>query len=230
MPTRTRTRAFAVAIATVPLLTSAPIASASVQLPDRWTYHADVDGDGTVDRLVLKPADDLQVHEGVGTGHYRLRVRFATGSVVAKRLSVDGYYRGDGWTPWFGSTQVDHVPGMEAILGRTSGAHAAYYVVVTYRHGRLRLLHAPTGQTEWGVTSSVGSGSAGWRCTEDGVQGRSVTPSSDGSRYRITRASYVLRLAWHRSGYVHRTVSADAYGQPPGYTADYASLACPGLP
>jgi hypothetical protein len=231
MLTRTRTCILVVATAIASLTTLASLSPAAAQLPDRWTYHADVDGDGEADRLTLEPSDDLHVHDQIGTGHYRLQVRFATGAEVGRRLWVDHYFsdRDGGWTPWFGSTQVDHVRGKEAVLGRTSGAHADFYVVVTYRHGRLRLLDTPTGRSEWGVSASVGTGSRGWRCTEDGVQSRSLKPNSDGSRYRITRVSYVLRIAWHQSGYVRRSVPA-TNGLPPSYAADYASFACPGLP
>lgn len=219
------------AVAQLPAL--AGVESAAAALPQRWVYHADVDGDGANDRVVLTADDDLTVHQRVGSGHYRLRVRFADGTVAARRMHVDYYYSGNrgGWTPWYGATQIDHVRGQELVLGRTSGAHTAVFAVVTLRQHRLRVLDPPYTATAsgpgWVVNSSVGTGSQGWRCTDRGVQSWSITPNSDGSRYRIERTSYLLRVTWHRTHFTRYSVPAD---DPPANGDDYPTFSCPGLP
>lgn len=201
-------------------------------VPQRSVHHADVDGDGRTDTVVIKPLPDLHVRGGFGTGHYRLRVELATGAVLTKRMRVDFYYGGAGqtWTPWLGKTQLDQVVGQELVLGRTSGAHTQVYAVVTYRSGRLHVLDSPDATADWVINSSYGTGSQGWKCTAHGVRSRSVTPNGAHTRYVIDVADYVLRLAWHETRHVHYSVRADAHGNPPAYTESYPDFACPGLP
>ena len=52
-----------------------PIAGAATSpawaaAPQRSVHHADVDGDGRTDTVVIKPLPDLHLEGGFGTGHF----------------------------------------------------------------------------------------------------------------------------------------------------------------
>jgi hypothetical protein len=202
----------------------------------RWVHHTDVNGDGVIDRVVLIAGDDLTVQQGTGSGHFTVRFKLGGLDYVGdKRMRVDYYYggRGSDWTPWFGATQIDHHPGKDVIVGSTSGAHTQVYNIVTLHRGAMRTLEAPGDGPEkgWALNASVGTGAWGYRCTDDGVQSRLVYPNRDHTRYHIDRSSYVREQSdWTRTHHFHETVDANAHGDPPHYTSDYATFDCKGLP
>lgn len=219
----------AAALGAAPVL-APTVASAAVQ--HRWVHHADVNGDGVTDRVVLVADDDLVVRQGAGTGHFT--VRFELGGldyVGERRMHVSYYYGGSNWTPWFGATQIDHRPGKDVIVGFTSGAHTQVFHIVTLHRGVMRTIEAPGKQpAQWALNSSAGTGAWGWRCTSDGVESRVVYPNRDLSRYHIDRSSYVRQGSdWTRTSHFSDTVDADANGAPPAYTDDYATFDCKGL-
>lgn len=234
-PARSATAAVAVAVLAGAGGSAVAQTSRPGTLPRTWVHHTDVDGDGVTDRVTIVRGDDLHVSQGMGSGHYTVRVALSSGGHVAKRLNASYYYsaRQDPWTPWFGATQIDHHRGKELLLGYTSGAHAVVFHMLTYRSGRLRVLLPPSphdDQGGWLINSSVGTGSQGWKCTDRGVMSRNLYPNGKHTAYVIDRASFVFNGSWQRTAHVHRTVPADANGQPPAYTDSYASFACRGLP
>lgn len=201
----------------------------------RWHYHADVDGNGTPDRVVLQSGRDLKVRDGWGSGHYWLRVHLDSGRTVVRRMSVSYYVVVSGrWTPWYGKTQLDQRPGKELVLGRTSGAHSDVYSAVTYRGGQLHVLRAPDAfgqpQQGWLVNASYGTGLQGWRCTPTGVRSRSALPAPKHHRYRFEKRSYVWHHGWQLADVSAGHVKAGPHGQAPRELAGYATFACPGLP
>ena len=219
-----------------PAVTShaAPQRATAGTLPHTWVHHADVDGDGTRDRVVLVRGDDLQVNHQWGSGHFTIRIHLATGVIVHRRMHLS-YYDGAGgsdWSPWFGAAQIDRVKGRDLVVGSTSGAHTEVFNVVALHDGALVKVVSPGGGPEdgWTINSSYGTGSWGYRCTDDGVMTRLVYPNGEHTRFHIDRARYVLHSTWQRSKHVHYAVDADADGNPPAYTDDYATFDCTGLP
>lgn len=200
-----------------------------------WHYRAQVDGIGRADRITMTGGHDLRTSKVGGTGHFLLRVHLAGSSnLLSSRQRVDYYYSSrKPWTPWYGASDLDRRPGKELLVGFTSGAHTQIYTALTDRGGSLVKLKAPGNgkYSFWGVNSSYGTGSEGWKCTTAGVESRSVYPNSRHTRFHIARDRYVFRAgSWVRTHRVARTVDADASGSPPKYTDHYASFDCPGLP
>jgi hypothetical protein len=199
-------------------------------------HHADVDGDGTADRVALVRGDDLKVKDGWGSGHFLVKVHLSSnGDTLTRRMRVDYYYggSGDAWTPWFGAAQIDQRTGRDLVVGFTSGAHTQVFNVVALHADHLVTVAAPGDdgpQTGWTLNSSYGTGSWGYRCTDDGVMTRLVYPNGKHTRFQIDRASYVLDNGWQRTKHVHYEVDADGHGNPPAYTDDYPTFACQGLP
>lgn len=221
-----------VLLAATAVAPTAPWVGSATATSTRWIRHADVDGDGVRDRIVVTLGRDFEMYDAHdGSGHYRVRVTLSrTGNRVVKRLVADHYadFRDDEWTPWFGATQVDHRTGKELLLGYTSGAHATVFHMLTLRQGALDVVMPPKERIQggWMVNSSVGTGSQGWRCTDHGIRRRKLYPTSDGNGIRVERSSYVWRGGWDRVAHFTRTY----YGQPPSWTANYASFDCKGLP
>jgi hypothetical protein len=198
-----------------------------------WRHQVQVDGKAGRDTVLITGGKDLRLDSfGMGTGHIRVRVQLANGRRIQSSRQFISYFSvRQPWTPWVGATNLDHRGGKEILLGFSTGAHTQLFTSLTYRAGRLRPLHAP-GSSSWMVNSSVGTGSSGWRCTDTGVQGRSVTPDAvPASTFRIQRNSYVKGArGWVRTGHFVTTVAADADGNPPASTNDYPTFNCPGLP
>ncbi len=97
---------------------------------------ADVDGDGTADRVELLGKPD-------SSGNYSnesplaVRVVTASGSRTIP-LEVDFCYGTDGL--YAGATDLDTDPGKELVLGAGGGAHVRFYSVLTDQDEELRLL------------------------------------------------------------------------------------------
>lgn len=198
----------------------------------QWRHRVQVDGRAGRDAVVITGGRDLQLDSiGNGIGHIRVRVNLASSRRILRSRQFITYLSVlSPWTPWLGATRLDHRRGKEILLGFSTGAHSQFFTVLTYRAGRLRELDAPVG-TSWGVNSSFGTGSSGWRCTSTGVQSRSVFPGGGSPTYQIERNRYVWRAGgWVRTSHIAQTVAADAQGNPPAATNDYPRFICPGLP
>lgn len=197
-----------------------------------WRHRVQVDGKAGRDAVDIVGGKDLTLNSfNTGIGHILVHVRLAnSGRTLSSRQSLSYLSVLSPWTPWLGATNLDHRGGKEILVGFTTGAHSQFFTVLNDRAGRLRQLRAPAG-TSWGVNSSFGTGSSGWRCTRTGVESRSVFPGGGSPTYRIVRNRYVWRTSsWVRTSHVARTVAADAQGNPPAFTDDYPRFICPGLP
>jgi hypothetical protein len=191
-----------------------------------------VDAKAGRDSVVLIGGKDLKLDSfGNGIGHVVVRVHLTNSRrILSSRQFLTYLSVRKPWTPWLGATNLDHRGGKEMLLGFSTGAHSQFFTVLHDRAGRLRELRAPAGSS-WGVNSSFGTGSSGWRCTSTGVESRSVFPGGGSPTYRIVRNRYVWRMGrWVRKSHVAKTVAADAQGNPPASTNDYPRFICPGLP
>jgi hypothetical protein len=197
-----------------------------------WRHRVQVDGKAGRDAVVIIGGQDLTLDSfDMGIGHISVHVHLANSQrTLSSRQSLSYLSVLSPWTPWLGATNLDHRGGKEILVGFTTGAHSEFFTVLNDRAGRLRALKAPAG-TSWGVNSSFGTGSSGWRCTRTGVESRSVFPGGGSPTYRIVRNRYVWRTSrWVRKSHVVHTVAADAQGNPPAFTDDYPRFLCPGLP
>jgi hypothetical protein len=230
----------------VALMLSAGVTTASAA-PDRaaarqvtnlagntWTYHAQIDGKGGVDRIVIVGGKDLTVGKyqlDQGYGHFTVTVYFAgsTHSASSRQFLTYDSVRTP-FTPWLGATNLDQQGGKEILVGYSTGTEQLF-TALTYQGGRLVVLSSPTGPN-WvdGEVSAYEFG--GWLCTSDGVESRAVeSTSSDNKHYRISLDDYVYRAgSWVRSHHSESTVAATADGNAPAATAAYAGFDCPGLP
>jgi hypothetical protein len=238
-------RAFLVTALTVgsAILVAAPTSHAAAGGPARaqavtslaghhWRHRVQVDGKARRDAVVMIGGKDLELDSfGNGIGHVLVRVHLSNGRRTLSSRQFLGYVSvRRPWTPWLGATNLDHRGGKEIVLGFSTGAHSQFFTVLHYRAGRLRVLKAPA-RSSWGVNSSFGTGSSGWRCTRAGVESRSVFPGGGSPTYRIVRNRYVWRTGrWVRTRHVAKTVAADAQGNPPASTNDYPRFICPRLP
>jgi hypothetical protein len=225
------------------VLAAVPTSHAAAEVPTRadavtslaghhWRHHVQVDGKSGPDPVVIIGGKDLELNSAkIGTGHILVRVHLTNSPrVVSSRQFLSYGSVSSPWTPWLGATNLDHRGGRELVLGFSTGAHSQFFTVLNYRAGRLRALRAPA-HLSWGVNSSFGTGSFGWRCTSKGVESRSVFPGGGSPTYRVVRNRYVWGAGrWVRTSHVGRTVPADAQGNPPAYTDDYPRFICPGLP
>jgi hypothetical protein len=212
------------------LIPPASAASAATPQLRRWVEHADVDGDGTPDRIVITAGKDLRIDQSTGFGHYTIQVHLSsTGATVSKRLDADGYDNlpAKRWTPWFGAADIDHVGGQEILLGEQSGASSSQFYVLVYTRGRLRSLPGPGGQT-WDVNSDADE-SNGFRCTADGIEARGYGQVGPGfSHWVVDRDWYVWRNnRWRHTKHIERHVHRAS--QPPG-TRSFGGFQCAGLP
>jgi len=159
-----------------------------------WRHRVQLDGKAGRDGVVIIGGKDLTLDSfGNGIGHVLVRVHLTNGRrTLSSRQFITYLSVRSLWTPWLGATNLDHRGGKEILVGFSTGAHSQFFTVLNYRAGRLRELRAPAGLS-WGVNSSFGTGSFGWRCTSRGVQSRSVFPGGGSPTYRIVRNRYVWR-------------------------------------
>lgn len=113
----------------------------------RVVARADVTGDG--DRDVVAVA--RRGKQGAEQGAVIVRVRTAEGQLVAARRRTEIWHG----SVWQGAGRLDGRPGNEVVVGRTQGAHAEFFTVLTWRHGRLVTLDAPGRGRWWGVDAAV---------------------------------------------------------------------------
>jgi hypothetical protein len=223
------------------LLALAPLAPAVASLTGTatraaaahlWVFHADVDGDGHSDRIVIRAGKDLKHHAAGWTGHYTVHVRLSsTHGTASKRLRMafDESERRP-FTPYVGAANVDGKPGREILTGATTGAHTQVFHVLAARGSRLRVLKAP-GRNSWDVNASFGTGDQGWKCVASGVERRSATPSRHGRWFRVVRSTYERRSgSWRRVHHVSRRIKARKPFVPPRFLIGYDTFDCRGLP
>jgi len=86
-----------------------------------------------------------------------VRVKTGPGRVASVFRTTHGWYG----PRWQGVANLDGRTGKEIVVGRVMGAHAQFYQVLTWRHGRLALLDAP-GQRKWWYVDGAVWISAGW--------------------------------------------------------------------
>lgn len=165
----------------------------------RVVSRADVDGDGRVDQVgLVEYGDDYTTTRSV------VRVRTARGRTLTR--TIDGDWAGK--TSWHGSAAVDGQRGYELVLGKDTGAHSMFFVVLTYRGGGLSVLKAPGGQWTWYTDGSY-SYNAGWhRTMTNGLQMTAVGSVRDhevgGSRpHRQTK----VRFRWSGGRWVQTSSS-----------------------
>lgn len=211
---------------------TAPAEGATSLAGHHWLHRVQVDGRAGRDAVVIIGGKDLTLDSfRMGIGHILVHVHLAnTPRTLSSRQSLSYVSVLSPWTPWLGATNLDHRGGKEILVGFTTGAHSQFFTVLNDRAGRLHALNAPAG-TSWGVNSSFGTGSSGWRCTSTGVESRSVFPGGGSATYRIVRNRYVWQTGrWVRTSHDAKTVPADAQGNPPAYTDSFPRFICPGLP
>jgi hypothetical protein len=194
----------------------------------RWVHHADMDGDGIPDRIVITADKDLKIDQFNGSGHYTLHVRLSsTGKVLSERFAVTDYNNlpAKRWSPWFGSADIDHVGGREILLGDESGASSSQFYVIVYSRGRLRALPSPDGA--WGFNSDVDE-SNGFRCTADGIEARGFGMVGRGFDHWVVDRDYFVwhDNAWHRTKRVHRRIRSK---HEPRGTRGFGAFQCRGL-
>lgn len=200
----------------------------------RWHYRAQVDGARGVDRVVIVGGKHLrlgQFQPGQGDGHVTVQVHLAgSGRTLSARRFLTYTSVRKPWTPWLGATDLDHRSGQEILIGFSTGTEQSF-TALTDRGGRLVRLSSPFGTT-WSVGEVSFNDYGGWKCTGNGVERRSVSPTSASNKhYRIVHDRYAYRAgAWVRTRHGVRTVAATSSGQPPAYTGKFVRFACSGLP
>jgi hypothetical protein len=198
----------------------------------RWIFHADVDGDGHADRILIKAGKDLKRHVAGWTGHYTVHVRLSSRHRTAtKRLKMafDDSERKP-FTPYVGAANVDGRAGREVLTGATTYAHTQVFHVLVARGSHLHVLVAP-GHNSWDVNASFGTGDQGWRCVPSGVERRSAVPSRHGRWYHVVRDTYERRSgSWRRVHHVSRHIKARKPFVPPAFLVGYDTFDCHGLP
>jgi hypothetical protein len=197
----------------------------------RWVHHADMDNDGVPDRILITAGPKLEIDQGSGIGPYRVHVRLSSTGLRLTRLLRTEYYhpittRDRRWSPWFGKTVIDHVGGMEILLGTMSGASSSTFDVLAYADGQLVDLPAPRNYA-WSDVAVATSG-GGFKCTNTGIVFRSY--SNHDRHYRrwtITRSSYEWHdNAWQRTRYERHVRITDN----PKHAGRLGEVHCPGLP
>ncbi len=115
--------------------------------------HADVNGDGSPDPIGIA----RRGQEGAAKGGVIVRVKTGPRRIESVRRATQYWYG----PLWQGVANLDRPNGKEIVLGRTMGAHAQFYQVLTWRRGRLVPLEAP-GQRRWWYIDGAVWVSAGW--------------------------------------------------------------------
>lgn len=78
-------------------------------------------------------------------------MRTAEGTLVTSRRRTEFWYG----PLWQGAGRLDGRRGTELVVGRTTGAHAEVFTVLTWRHGDLVVLGAPGRGRWWTVDAAV---------------------------------------------------------------------------
>jgi hypothetical protein len=109
--------------------------------------RVDVNGDGTADRVALVRRGGNRAEHGSVT----VRVKTSPTHVESARRRTFFWSGG----LWQGAGTLDGRPGRELVVGHAMGAHAEFFWVFTWRHGRLVTLRAPGGDPDWGVDGAA---------------------------------------------------------------------------
>ena len=116
--------------------------------------RADVNGDGSADAIgtARRGAD------GAPSGAVLVRVKIGPHRIVTYLARTEYWYG----SVWQGVARLGggH-DGKEIVIGHTMGAHAQFYLALTWRHGDLAVLNAPGRGRTWYIDGAVWI-SAGW--------------------------------------------------------------------
>ncbi|KPM51093.1 hypothetical protein CcI49_10230 [Frankia sp. CcI49] len=185
---------------------------------------ADVDADGT--------ADDIGLVQ-VAPQRWLLRVLPAGGSVGEFRF--DGPATGPD-EPWYGTAQVDGVPGAEIVLLTDHGAHTEWFTVLSHRDGRLVRSDPPGERPEPESGWAVDSANSGWIGYACGKQGETVTllasaseRNDDPARPEAYNEINTL-YGWTDSGWRELSSRNVAYNAGDHSGEEHAGWHCDGLP
>lgn len=147
-----------------------PVANAAVRTRDasvcagvarcRIVARVDVNGDGRLDTVALARRGKA------ATASVLVRVKTGPSRIVSVRRGTPYWYGG----LWQGAAVIDGVAGRELVVGRTSGAHAEFFWVLTWRNGRLLTLRSPGGDLDWPVDGAVNI-DVGWQRTDSDPAG-----------------------------------------------------------
>lgn len=179
-----------------------PAPSVAAQHPGDWhtvLTTKDVDGDGRDDVVRLRKRSDTRC---------AVRVRTATG-VVDTRVVI----RNPNPCQWHGAAPVDSVRGVELSVLTTTGAHAQWHSLLTWRDGGLVVLRSPSGGGQWVVDASAAfSVGVKRRVTDNGP--RVVTfeafVDDSGETFSGTRRRFAYRGgSWIRLGSSDFTMSPE---------------------
>jgi hypothetical protein len=199
----------------------------------RRVYWADVNGDGTKDRIVIKGGHDLAItrYPTEGNGHYTVEVTLSgSHRIVRRRLDADAYTEGDQsrWTPYFGATNLGHGHEDDLVLGVATGAASETFAVLRARHGHLQTVKAPgQGLGQW-LVNSDGSQQNGYKCVAGGISERSVFHGRNYRKWTVVRDHYIYRHGrWHHDHH-YRTTTVS--GRQPHGTNRFGYFLCSGLP
>jgi hypothetical protein len=107
----------------------------------RVVARVDVDGNGTRDPVgVTRLGKD-----GGPQGTVVVRVKLRPHRIVKVRRTLDRW----SGAVWQGSAFIDGQKGRDLVVGHSTGAHALFFRVITWRKGRLVDLAAPVGGKDW---------------------------------------------------------------------------------
>lgn len=162
----TSTTAVQPALAGVPLSVCAGVSGCKV------VKRVDVDGDARADQVGVVMRNLGSTNPGTVT----VRVRTATNRLLST-TGTNVRWVGTAADAWAGAAPIDGRRGAELVVGQTTGAHALWFRVITYREGRLVTLRAPkalkrTGQSRgtatWPVDGSYNAQVGVYRTTSKG--------------------------------------------------------------
>ena len=165
----------------------------------RVVAQADVDGDGRTDTVavVRRGAD------GAAHGSVVVRVRTATRIATAQRRLA--YWFGD---PYRGRARLDGVPGVELVIGSTTGAHTVFEQVLTWRQGRLVGLRAPDGEATW-VIDGAANYNAGWLRRSGERVGTLTQLTNERNQDQRTFTGTATRWRWSGGRWVEQSTAVN---------------------
>lgn len=154
----------------------------------------DVTGDGERDTVALVRHGE----NGAERGSVTVRVRTAEGRVISTRRRT-AYWHG---ALWQGAGLLDGRGGRDLVVGRTQGAHAQEFTVLTWRKGELVVLNAPGKGRWWWIDSAVWI-NAGWqhRKVDDEGLVRKRVAMREGNAAEGPIRGKVSTFRWTRDGW-----------------------------
>ena len=115
--------------------------------------RAYVNGDGSADSIGIARRGE----DGAPSGAVLVRVKIGPQKIASFRARTEYWYG----PVWQGVARLGGGSGKEIVIGHTMGAHARFYLALTWRHGHLTPLNAPGKARTWYIDGAVWI-SAGW--------------------------------------------------------------------